>query len=385
MYIYLDNLASTPVDSRVIDSMLKSNEKNYANPSSVDHDAGEEAQRLIENARANVANYIQARSSQVIFTSGATEAINIILQGFALRKKKCIKIAYSPIEHRAVLDVIDNLYKLGMCKPYPLKIDSKGNLDLEYLNNLLITQKIDILCVMSVNNEIGIINPIQNIAKLCENTETKFFTDASQALGRIHLEFNNWGIDFMCLSAHKIYGPKGIGAIIAKNFHDLSPIMYGSNHERGLRPGTLNTPNIVGFGKAIELRKIEGASDEIQIKNLRNKLEKLLSDKIPEIIFNANISNRIAGISHFSIPKIKNKAVIARLRHKIAISTGAACTSGIESPSHVLLALGLDNDLLEGAFRFGIGKLNTSKEIDMAVEFFVDAVFKVQNLLTRVS
>ena len=302
------------------------------------------------------------------------------MQGYVLFKDKAVKIAYSPIEHKAVLDVLEHIQSLGQCVLHELKVDSKGRIDLDYLYGLC-KDGMDLVCAMAVNNELGNINPIHDISLICRETATKYFVDASQAIGRIDINFEKSNIDFLIISGHKIYGPKGIGAVIAKTFQDISPILYGGAQERALRPGTLNVPAIAGLGEAIELRRREALEDEFRIAQIRDMLQTYLCDYIPNLTVNGDIEKRVAGALHISIPDVINKAVITRFRDKLAISTGAACTSGIEAPSHVLKAIGLNEKSVEGTFRISIGKFNSTEEVDEVVHLFVKSVKEVHSLL----
>ena len=380
MSIYLDNFASTPLDPRISQKIKVCFDKIYGNYSSKDHFFGEEAQDSVETTRQKIAAYLHAAPSQIIFTSGATEAINIILQGYVLCKDKAVKIAYSPIEHKAVLDVLEHLHSLGRCVLYKLKVDTKGRIDLDYLYGLC-KNGMDLLCTMAVNNELGNINPIHDISLICRETATEYFVDASQAIGRIDINFKESNIAFLIISGHKIYGPKGVGAVIAKTFQNLSPILYGGVQERGLRPGTLNVPAIVALGEAIELRRRESLEDESRIAQIRDAIEMYLREHIPNLTVNGDTEKRVAGALHISIPDLTNKAVIARFRDKLAISTGAACASGVESPSHVLKAIGLNEKSIEGAFRLSVGKFNSIEEVDEVVHLFVKSVEEVHSRL----
>ena len=302
------------------------------------------------------------------------------MQGYALCKDEPAKIAYSPIEHKAVLDVLEHLHSLGRCVLYELKVDIKGRIDLDYLYELC-KDGIDLVCTMAVNNELGNINPIEDISLICRETATEYFVDASQAIGRIDIDFEESNIDFLVVSGHKLYGPKGVGAVVAKTFQNISPLLYGGAQERGLRPGTLNVPAIVGLGEAMELRRKEALEDETKIAQIRDMIEMYLCEHIPNLTINGDTENRIAGALHISIPGVINKAVIARFRDKLAISTGAACSSGIEAPSHVLEAIGLNEKSIEGAFRMSVGKFNSIEEVDEVVHLFVKSVEEVHSSL----
>jgi cysteine desulfurase len=227
---------------------------------------------------------------------------------------------------------------------------------------------------MAANNEIGNIYPIGAIAQIAQRHSIPFLCDASQAVGKIPIHFEEWGITYLAISAHKLYGPKGCGALVVRKGHHLEPIIFGGGHQKGMRSGTLNVPGIVGLGEACRLRQIEMEADEKAIASKRDRLQTLLLNRIPGLVINGDTTSRLAGNLHISIPDIPNSAVIARVRSKLAISTGSACSSGIETPSHVLRALGLSDTVIEGALRIGLGKFTTDAEIDQAAEILFTAV-----------
>jgi cysteine desulfurase len=227
---------------------------------------------------------------------------------------------------------------------------------------------------MAANNEIGNIYPIQQVGQIAKKYNIPFLCDASQAVGKIPMNFEEWGITYLTISAHKLYGPKGSGALVVRRGYQLNPIVFGGGHQKGLRSGTLNVPGIVGLGEACRLRLLEMEEDEKAIADLRDKLQGLLLDKIPDLVINGDLSSRLAGNLHISIPDVPNSAIIARVRQKLAISTGAACSSGVEAPSHVLQAMNLPTEIIEGALRIGIGKFTKIEEIEQAAEILSLAV-----------
>jgi cysteine desulfurase len=265
------------------------------------------------------------------------------------------------------------LAKKGFAEVINLQIDSKGRLDLEHLEKVC-ASGLSLLCVMAANNEIGNIYPIQEIGQISQKYEIPFLCDASQAVGKIPINFEEWGITYLAISAHKLYGPKGSGALVTKKGYRLSPILFGGGHQKGQRSGTLNVPGIIGLGEACRLRLLEMEEDEKAIALLRDKLQSLLLDKIPGLTVNGDINSRLSGNLHISIPDVPNSAIIARVRHQLAISTGAACSSGVETPSHVLTAMGLPQEVIEGALRIGIGKFTTLQEIEQAASILSEAV-----------
>ncbi len=248
-----------------------------------------------------------------------------------------------------------------------------GRIDLEHLEQVCVNG-LSMLCVMAANNEIGNIYPIKEVGEIAQKYDIPFLCDASQAVGKIPINFQEWGITYLAISAHKLYGPKGSGALVVKIGHHLKPIIFGGGHQKGMRSGTLNVPSIVGLGEACRLRQLEMAEDEKAIAHYRNRLQTLLLEKIPGLVVNGDVTSRLSGNLHISIPDIPNSAIVARVRSRLAISTGAACSSGVETPSHVLQALGLPSNLIEGALRIGIGKFTTSEEIEQAAEILSSAV-----------
>lgn len=378
--IYLDYHSTTPVDPRIAQLMVYYLTTAFGNASSIDHTYGDEAEKAVKIARQQIANLINASPKEIIFTSGATESLNLAIQGSILGKtpKKLPRIALSPVEHKAVIDTCEILKKKGLTELVYLKVDQLGRLDLENLENLC-KQGLDLLCVMAANNEIGNIYPIEKISYIAQQYEIPFLCDASQAVGKIPLNFQDWGITYLAISAHKPYGPKGVGALVVKKGCSLEPIIYGGGHQKGIRSGTLNVPGVVGMGEACRLRQLEMNEDESAIAFQRNKLQQYLQDNIPELVVNGDTSDRLAGNLHISVPNIPNSAIIARIRDQLAISTAAACSSGVASPSHVLRAMRLPESVIEGALRMGIGKFTTDEEIDKTEEILSIAIKQVRS------
>ncbi|MCP2729889.1 cysteine desulfurase family protein [Limnofasciculus baicalensis] len=381
--IYLDYHSTTPVDPRVASKMLYYMTTAFGNASSIDHTYGDEAEEAVSQAAIHIANLVGSSPKEIIFTSGATESINLVIQGSiytdVITKNKHI-IAVSPVEHKAVLDTCYALAKKGLAEIIKLQIDSKGRLDLNHLKQVC-DKGISLLCVMAANNEIGNIYPIQEIGQIAKNCHIPFLCDASQAVGKIPINFQEYGITYLAISAHKLYGTKGSGALAVRKKYHLEPIIFGGSHQKGIRSGTLNVPGIVGLGEACRMRQLEMEEDEKAISSKRDKLQNLLLKKIPGLIINGDPTSRLAGNLHISIPDIPNSAVIARVRSKLAISTGAACSSGVETPSHVLQALALPNNVIEGALRIGIGKFTTDKEINQAAEILSTAISQIRQAM----
>jgi cysteine desulfurase len=380
--LYLDYHATTPTDSRVANLVLHYMTEEFGNANSTDHKWGDHAEASINQSAQHVANLIGASPREIFWTSGATESINLAIQGsLTPNPDKIHRIALLPLEHKAVLDTCHAFEKRGWAELIYLQVDSKGRLDLDDLAQTC-ADGVSLLCVMAANNEVGNMYPIQTIAKTAQRHNIPFFCDATQAVGRTPLCFHDWGITMLAFSAHKIYGPKGSGALVVRKGYELEPLLYGGGQQKGLRPGTLNVPGIVGLGEACRLRQLEMDDDERAIAAKRDKLQTQLLESIPGLIINGDIANRLAGNLHISIPGIPNSAVIARVRHKLAISTGSACTSGVEAPSHVLTAMGLPEDVVEGSLRIGLGKFTTDEDIEIAAEILITEVESIRELLS---
>jgi len=336
--IYFDYHSTTPVDLRVANRMLYYMTTAFGNASSIDHIYGDEAENAVSKAAIHIAELIGASPKDVLFTSGATESINLVIQGSIYpnsTSKTKHRIAVLPVEHKAVLDTCYALAKKGLAEIINLRVDSKGRLDLDYLEQVC-ASGLSLLCIMAANNEIGNIYPIKEVGKIAQKYDIPFLCDASQAVGKIPIKFEELGITYLAISAHKLYGPKGSGALVVRKEHHIEPIIFGGGHQKGMRSGTLNVPGIVGLGEACRLRQMEMAEDEKAIASKRDRFQNLLLNAIPGLVINGDVASRLSGNLHISIPDIPNSAVIARVRSQLAISTGAACSSGVETPSHVL-------------------------------------------------
>lgn len=379
--IYLDYHATTPVDLRVAQRVLFYMTEEFGNASSIDHEWGDRAEAAIKQAAKQVADLIGASPREIVWTSGATESINLAIQGsLTPNPTKPHRIGLMPIEHKAVLDTCRALEKRGWAELVYLQVDSRGRLDLEHLERVC-AEGLSLLCVMAANNEIGNIYPIQKIGQIAQHYGIPFLCDGSQAVSKIPVQFEEWGITYLAISAHKFYGPKGVGALAVRRGYHLEPLIFGGGHQQGMRSGTLNVPGIAGLGEACRLRSLEMEEDERAIAAKRDRLENLLLDKIPGLVINGDTEYRLAGNLHVSTPGIPNSAVIARIRHRLAISTGSACSSGVEAPSHVLQSLNLPENLVEGALRIGLGKFTTDDEVIQAAEILSLAIHQVRNLL----
>ena len=379
--IYLDYHATTPVDPRVAKLMLHYMTTEFGNAGSTDHVYGDRAAKAVLQARSQVAELVGASAREVIFTSGATESINLAIQGTIHKQiDNKPRIAFSPLEHKAVLDTCQAIAKKEFAELTHLKIDSQGRVDLEHLEQVC-KRGLSLLCVMAANNEIGNIYPVREIGEIAQKYNIPFLCDASQAVGKIPINFEQWGITYLAISGHKFYAPKGVGALVVRKGYQLEPIIFGGGHQKGMRSGTLNVPGIIGLGEACRLRQLEMAEDEQAIALLRDKLQNLLQEKIPNLVVNGDLTSRLAGNLHISIPEIPNSAIIARVRDRLAISTGSACSSGVAAPSHVLRAMNLPEELIEGSLRIGLGKFTTEEEIKRSADIISDAVEKIDRLM----
>jgi cysteine desulfurase len=375
--VYLDNNATTPVDPRVLEMMLPFFTMHFGNAASNSHAYGWEAAEAVKYAREQVAALINSEPEEIIFTSGATESDNLALKGvYEMYTSKGNHIITVKTEHKAVLDSCKHLEKKGAEITY-LNVKKDGLIDLEELKNSIKSTTI-LIAVMYANNETGVIQPVQEISRIAKKNSILFFSDAAQAVGKIPVDVIKDGIDLMSFSAHKIYGPKGIGALYVRRKNPrvrLSSQMDGGGHERGIRSGTLNVPAIVGFGKACELCRIQMQNDAEKTGKQRNKLEKELA-KIKDVCINGNIQHRLPNVSNLSFKNINSSELMAKFSKKIAVSSGSACTSASPSPSFVLKAMGLSDEMALSSLRFSLGRFTTDEEIDFTIN-------QLANLLIR--
>ena len=372
--IYLDCHATTPVDERVLEAMLPYFRESFGNPASIGHMYGWEAEAAVKLAREAIANAISATPEEIIFTSGATEANNLALKGVAeAYHSKGRHIVTVQTEHSAVLDPCVYLQSLGFEITYlPVKAD--GLIDLTELEAAIRPDTI-LVSVMAANNEIGVLQPIAEIGKICRDRQVLFHSDAAQAIGKIPLDVKAMQIDLMSLTAHKIYGAKGIGALYVRRRPrvSLAPQLHGGGHERGMRSGTLYTPQIVGFAKALEIAIASQDSEQQKILNLREHLWQRLNE-IEGIILNGSRTQRLAGNLNVSFTGINGAALMLALQPIVAVSSGSACSSAKTSPSHVLTALGHSKELAYASIRFGIGRFNTFDEIETVANHVIASV-----------
>jgi len=367
--IYLDNQATTPLDPEVFSAMSPWFTEKFGNASSRNHTYGWEAEEAVEIARESVAAIIGSLPKEIIFTSGATEANNIALQGAAKNyQNQGRHIITLKTEHKAVMDVCQHLSKDGFDITY-LPVDKDGILDVNKFEDAIRDDTI-LASVMHVNNEIGVIQPIKELGAICKNKGVIFHVDAAQSLGKIPINVDYMGIDLLSISAHKFYGPKGIGGLYIRRKNpriQLQPIMFGGGHERGIRSGTLPVPNIVGMGRACDLAADVMNEENLKITTLRDALLQGIRDENPNALVNGSMEYRVAGNLNMSFPGVNNEAIIAAIP-EIAISSGSACTTSTMEPSHVLLALGMSKEEAYSSLRFGIGRFNTEQDIQIAVK-----------------
>jgi len=350
----------------------------FGNASSVDHTFGDEAERAVTAAQGHIAALVGTTPRNVIFTSGATESANLAIIGFAAARRResaatPLRIALSAVEHHAVRETCLELARAGFAKLTWLPVDCAARVELGAVEAAC-RAGVDLLCLMAANNEVGTIYPLEEVGRIAREHGAHLFSDAAQAVGKIPLRFDDWRLSLLSLSAHKLYGPKGVGALIVSPDAPIEPIMHGGGQQRGLRPGTVNVPGIAALGEACKLRTAEMADDESAVATKRDHLQMLLTDAISELVVNGDLRNRLAGNLHVSVPDVPNGAVVARLRHRVALSTGSACSSGIEAPSHVLSAMNLPESLVSGALRISLGKFTSEDDITTAAAAIVDAV-----------
>jgi cysteine desulfurase len=373
--IYLDYNATTPVDPRVLEAMLPFFTRSFGNAASATHSFGREAADAVEKARQQVADLISCTAGDLVFTSGATESINLALKGaFETYAAKGNHIVTVKTEHKAVLDVCKRLEQKGASIAY-LGVDAEGLIDLNELQNA-ITEKTILVAVMLANNETGVIQPAEKIAEIVHARKSIFFCDATQAVGKLNVDVSEMGIDLLCLSAHKFYGPKGCGALYIRRKDPrvaLTPQMDGGEHERGLRSGTLNVPGIVGLGKACAIAREDMWNDNTKISALRAKLEHQLLD-FPGLRINGSTRNRLYNTSNICFKGKKTADLLVQLK-PVALAFGSACTSANPEPSHVLKAMGMSDEDVYSSVRFSLGKYTSEEEIIETIKCIKENVY----------
>lgn len=375
--IYLDNAASTPIHKDVLTEMLPFLAEQYGNPSSI-HKLGRTANKAIQNARKQIANLINVQPDEIFFTSGGTESNNITLYGFAYAKKGN-HIITSSIEHEAILEPCKRLEKDGLSVTY-LPVSSDGLVDHMDVKNA-ITKDTCLVSIMFANNEVGTVQPIKEISKICKEKQIPFHSDAVQAVGKMPIDVKDLELSAMSISSHKLNGPKGIGALYIKKGIKIEPLILGGGQENGIRSGTENVASIVGFGKACELAKENLQKNIVHLKSLRDSLVSKITGEIPHVSFNGNKEKRIPNNAHFTFLGVNGEDLIIKLdENGIAASTGSACSVKIQKASHVLKAMGFSHEQITGSLRLTVGLSNTFEEIDTTVAILKKVVKELREV-----
>lgn len=377
--VYLDNHATTRTDPRVVEAMLPYFTEHYGNAASVSHRFGWEAEEAAEKAREQIARAIGAEPREIVFTSGATESNNLAIKGLAqAARRKGEHLVTANAEHKAVLDPVRALARQGWSVTV-VDCDEHGRVSAEAVEGAL-TDRTVLVSVMAANNEVGTLNPIGEISRLCHESGIVFHTDAAQAVGKVPVDVQGDGVDLLSLSAHKFYGPKGIGALYVRRRDPmvrLQPLLDGGGHERGMRSGTLAVPLIVGLGAAIELAMDELDDEARRQRELRDRLHAAIAARVPGIRLNGHPVDRLPGNLNLSFADVDGEALMMAMRD-VAVSSGSACSAADPEPSHVLRAMGLDEDLARSSLRFGLGRFTTEEEVDFAAESVGSAVEKLR-------
>jgi cysteine desulfurase len=379
--IYLDNHATTPVDPRVLNAMMPYFTEHFGNAASRNHVFGWQAEEAVEKARKQIASLIGANSKEIIFTSGATESNNLAIKGVAqMYAEKGNHIITAASEHKATLDTCKHLEKEGCRVTYlPLKAD--GLIDLDMLREAM-TDKTILLSIMFANNEIGVLQPIREIGKMCKERGILLHSDGVQAVGKVPVNVIQDNIDLLSLSGHKFYGPKGVGALYVRRKNprvQLTAQIDGGGHERGMRSGTLNVPGIVGLGAAAEIAQKEMPEESVRLRDLRDYLKQRMESELDEVYTNGSMEHRLPNNLNMSFAYVEGESLLMGI-NDIAVSSGSACTSATLEPSYVLKALGMGDDLAHSSIRFGLGRFNTKDEIDYTADRMIEVVRKLREL-----
>ncbi len=404
--IYMDNHATTPLDPRVLEEMLPYFVENFGNAASRNHSFGWAAEKAVETARERIAKLVGASTKEIIFTSGATESDNLAIKGVAeMYREKGNHIITAVTEHKAVLDTCKHLEKYGYRVTYlPVQKDGLVNLDglkraldgktidnqttddktvdNRTIDNKAVDNRTILVTIMSANNEIGVLQPIEEIGRLCRERGVIFHTDAAQSIGKMPINVDKQNIDLMSIAGHKVYGPKGVGALYVRSKNprvQLSALIDGGGHERGLRSGTLNVPGIVGLGKACAIAQEEMLKESCHLAGKRNRLRDRILGRLDEAYINGSMDHRLPGNLNLSFAGVDGEALMMSL-NDIAVSSGSACTTAALEPSHVLRAIGISDDLAQRSIRFGIGRFNTDAEIDYVADRIVETVTHLREL-----
>lgn len=380
--IYLDNNSTTPTDPRVVDAMLPFFYNQPGNAASRSHPFGWEAEEAVDYARDQIAELIGCDNKEIIFTSGATESNNLAIKGvYEMYSRKGNHIITCTTEHKAVLDACDDIERKGGQVTY-LEVQPDGRIDLEELE-AAITDKTILVSIMWANNETGVIQPVKEIGEICQKHGVLFHTDGVQAVGKIPTLVRENGVHIMSFTAHKMYGPKGVGALFVnrkKPRVKVTAQLHGGGHERGMRSGTLNVPGIVGFGKAAELARKEMAQDAERLRKLRDKLEQGFLNNVEETYVNGTTEHRMPHVTNISFKHVEGEGLMMTFNQNIAVSSGSACTSASLEPSYVLKALGLGDDLAHSSIRFSLGRFTTEEDVDYALESVSKGVQHMRDL-----
>jgi cysteine desulfurase len=382
--IYMDNHATTPVDPRVLEAMLPYFTEKFGNAASRNHSFGWAAEEAVERARMQVAKLIGAPAKEIVFTSGATESDNLAIKGVAESyRDKGNHLITAVTEHKAVLDSCKHLEKYGYRVTY-MPVQKDGLLNLEDLKRAM-DDKTILVSIMAANNEIGVLQAIAEIGKLCRERGVIFHTDAAQAVAKMPIDVNKQNIDLMSIAAHKMYGPKGMGALYVRRKDKdpqvrLSPIIDGGGHEHGMRSGTLNVPGIVGLGKACAIASEEMPKEACHLAGLRNRLRDKIMSGVDGVYINGSMEHRLPGNLNLSFAHVDGEALLVGLSDVVAVSSGAACTSAKLDPSYVLKALGIEDELAQSSIRFGLGRFNTEAEVDYVADRVVETVQRLREL-----
>lgn len=377
----MDNHSTTPVDPRVLEAMLPYFTERFGNSASRNHAFGWEAEQAVDHAREQIAHLIHCDPKEIIFTSGATESDNLALKGVVeMYREKGNHIITAVTEHKAVLDTAKRLEKAGFEVTY-LNVGADGLIDPEAVKAAIHSKTI-LISLMMANNEIGVIQPVAEIGKIAKEKGVIFHCDATQGVGKIPVDVQAMGIDLMSFSAHKIYGPKGIGALYVRKKNPrvrIAPMMDGGGHERGMRSGTLNVPGIVGFGKACELCEQEMVEEGVRLTRLRDKLKERILKELGEVYLNGHPTRRLPQNLNMSFAYVEGESLLMGLK-EIALSSGSACTTATLEPSYVLRALGVGSDLAHSSLRFGLGRFNTEEEVDYVGQRVIETVRRLREM-----
>src|SRR5947207_1653200 len=379
--IYMDNHATTPMDPRVLEEMLPYFMEKFGNAASRNHSFGWAAEEGVETARERIAKLVGATTKEIVFTSGATESDNLAIKGVAeMYREKGNHIITAVTEHKAVLDTCKRLEKYGYRVTY-LPVQKDGLVDLDDLKRA-IDDKTILVTIMAANNEIGVLQPVAEIGKLCRERGVIFHSDATQAVGKVPVDVNKQNIDVMSISAHKMYGPKGVGALYVRRKNprvQISAIIDGGGHERGMRSGTLNVPGIAGLGKACAIASEEMPQEMKRLSGLRDRLKQNITGRLDEVYVNGSQEHRLPNNLNISFAYVEGESLLMGI-NDIAVSSGSACTSATLEPSYVLKALGAGDDLAHSSIRFGLGRFNTEEEVDYVSAKVIDVVRKLREL-----